>query len=110
MNTHHLLTCFLGFMGGVALPLSMSLANGAAHTQATTGQVSVRHVPRAVLAGPTPHAFGTTPATVVAIRDNGCRSFTISGPQAAQPAVVAKDDPRFKPCSPTANLFAVQWS
>jgi hypothetical protein len=56
------------------------------------------------------HAFGTTPATVVAIWDNGCKSFTISGPKAAQPAVVAKDDTRYKPCSPTAKHFTAQCS
>jgi len=41
--------------------------------------------------------------------DNGCTSFVVSGPAAAQPVTVATDDPRLQPCTPTVNSFTVHW-
>ncbi len=110
MNARHLLTYVLGFAVGGVLPVSASLAGGFVHAQTPAHQAVVRHAPLVAVAGPVSHASGTTPATIIAIRENGCKSFTITGAAAAAPAAVTKDDPRYNPCTPTASHFAVQWS
>ncbi len=118
--------CVLGFIAGAAaIPLSVGVTGAVGYPpqRTTAGHAHPAHItlnqgsmPAAAIArqrlllrtASGPHPFGTTPATVLSIRDNGCKSFVTTYP--VDLSTVQKDDPRFQPCTPTANNFQVEWS
>lgn len=119
MNARLTLACVLGFAGGAAaIPAAFGVAAGATPvptpTQSHRGISSTLQArpgsqqPR-VPAAPNPYrVYGATPATILAIVDNHCRSFDSTTP--VDITAVRADDPRFQPCTPTANHFQIRWS
>lgn len=112
-------TCIAGFAAGGIAGGSISTALGSwsvpQHAPAHTTLTTHRQVARTVVTGAgditnVTNRFGVTAAKFLGLADTGCRSFSVSGPEAAQPENVRPDDPRFKPCSPSVDSFMVRWS
>jgi len=97
-----ILACALAYAGGAAF-LGVVPIDGS--SQARSPSIAQHHV-----RAQSRVRYGIVPATIVAITDDHCKSFSVAGPEAAQPVVVASNDPRFTPCIPTASSFAIEWS
>src|SRR5579885_525900 len=99
--------CAVAYAGGAFLSLGVTAVSGrivvpqySYHSRSITRQLQ-SHV----------HSHhSAAAASIVAILDDHCKFFVISGLAAAQPAVVSRDDPRFRPCSPTVSDFLIEWS
>jgi len=107
MKTRLMLTCALSFVGGaLAVPAAIGSANGAWRPQPSQhmGQVRSSVGARATTHNRARSRIRAGNAQFV-VYDTHCKEYSSTTP--APPNGL--DDPRFKPCSPTADSFGVAW-